>query len=203
MNKEQRVNDTSVENICMGMYDEGMRGGVVNLDAKVFGAYIAAIRKEKGLTQSQIAEKIHVTDKAVSKWERGAGLPDINNIEALAEALDVSLTELIQCKKQEDCFIKTEDVSNIIRAAFDILKYQKQMLYKRIVSGLIFAAVGVGIVFAGIHYLLSPGFTIMGGDGPTSVFAAGRISYKLPAAAISVGCLLVMAGLWKMFKNKG
>ncbi|MDO4324690.1 MAG: helix-turn-helix transcriptional regulator [bacterium] len=41
------------------------------MDAKVFGAYIAKLRKEKHMTQSQLAEKIHVTDKAVSKWERG------------------------------------------------------------------------------------------------------------------------------------
>ena len=41
------------------------------MDAKKFGAFVADIRKEKGMTQADLAEKIHVTDKAVSRWERG------------------------------------------------------------------------------------------------------------------------------------
>ena len=48
------------------------------MDAKKFGAFIAAVRKENNLTQLDLANKLHVTDKAVSKWERGMGLPDIN-----------------------------------------------------------------------------------------------------------------------------
>ena len=54
------------------------------MDAKILGNYIAARRKELGMTQANLAEKIHVTDKAVSRWERGVGLPDIDNLEAIA-----------------------------------------------------------------------------------------------------------------------
>lgn len=64
------------------------------MDAKILGSYIAIRRKELGMTQAKLAEKIHVTDKAVSRWERGVGLPDIDNLEALAKALDVSLVSL-------------------------------------------------------------------------------------------------------------
>ena len=70
------------------------------MDAKILGNYIAARRKELGMTQANLAEKIHVTDKAVSRWERGVGLPDIDNLEALAKALDVSLVSLMQVKER-------------------------------------------------------------------------------------------------------
>ena len=57
------------------------------MDNKKFGEFIAGLRKEKGYTQSQLAEILCVTDKAVSKWERGVGFPDIKLIEPLSEAL--------------------------------------------------------------------------------------------------------------------
>ena len=50
------------------------------MDAKKFGAFLAATRKEKNMTQAQLAEKIDVTDKAVSRWERGLGFPDITTM---------------------------------------------------------------------------------------------------------------------------
>lgn len=65
------------------------------MDAKKFGAFLAATRKEKNMTQAQLAEKIDVTDKAVSRWERGLGFPDITTMEPLADALGISLLELM------------------------------------------------------------------------------------------------------------
>lgn len=61
------------------------------MDAQKFGAFVAAVRKGKHMTQAQLAAKIHVTDKAVSRWERGLGLPDINTLLPLADALGVSV----------------------------------------------------------------------------------------------------------------
>ena len=55
------------------------------MDANKMGAFIASIRKEKGMTQAELASKLFLSDKTISKWERGAGLPDIGNLEALAE----------------------------------------------------------------------------------------------------------------------
>ena len=57
------------------------------MDAKVFGKFIMERRKQLGMTQAELAEKINVTDKAVSRWERGLGFPDINTLEPLADAL--------------------------------------------------------------------------------------------------------------------
>lgn len=59
------------------------------------GASVRNLREERGLTQKELAERVGVTDKAVSKWETGRGLPDVTLLEPLARALGVSLAELL------------------------------------------------------------------------------------------------------------
>lgn len=59
------------------------------MDAQKMGAFIAQCRKEKQMTQEQLAQRLQVTDKAVSRWETGVGFPDITTIEPLAQALGV------------------------------------------------------------------------------------------------------------------
>lgn len=66
---------------------------------KTFGMMIAELRKGHGMTQLELAEKMGVTDKAVSKWERDLSCPDINSLPKLAELFDVSVDELMQLKK--------------------------------------------------------------------------------------------------------
>lgn len=75
------------------------------MNAQQVGRHIAELRKGQSLTQAQLAEKLNVTDKAVSRWERGAGLPDINTIEPLSEALCVSVLEIMRGEKppEEQC----------------------------------------------------------------------------------------------------
>ena len=65
---------------------------------ETFGNMVAALRKEKGMTQLELAEKMGVTDKAVSKWERDLSFPDVSSIPKLAEILEVSVDELMQVK---------------------------------------------------------------------------------------------------------
>lgn len=62
---------------------------------QTLGAVIAALRKEKGMTQVELAEKLGVTDKAVSKWERDLSCPDIHSIPKLAEVLGVTVDVLM------------------------------------------------------------------------------------------------------------
>ena len=71
------------------------------MDNRRFGAFVAERRKELGMTQGTLAERLHVTDKAVSRWERGVGTPDIGTLEPLAEALEVSLLELLRSERTE------------------------------------------------------------------------------------------------------
>ena len=71
------------------------------MDAEIVGRIIYEHRKGLKMTQKELANKIGVTDKAVSKWERGGELPDINILEPLAEVLKMSVTEIITGKNKE------------------------------------------------------------------------------------------------------
>ena len=65
------------------------------MDPREVGARIAAKRREKGVTQKQLADAVHVTDKAVSKWEQGKNFPELTLIEPLCAALDSTPAELL------------------------------------------------------------------------------------------------------------
>ena len=80
----------------------------------VTGAMIKHLRENRKLTQSQLAQKINVTDKAISKWETGRGLPDVSLIEPLAKALGVSVIELFS----GESVINTNRAANMLRAKF-------------------------------------------------------------------------------------
>ena len=72
---------------------------------KTLGTMIAELRKQHGMTQLELAEKMGVTDKAVSKWERDLSCPDINSLPKLAEILGVSVEELMQVKKEAEASV--------------------------------------------------------------------------------------------------
>ncbi len=78
------------------------------MDAKVTGCFIAQLRKELGLTQKELAEKLEVTDKAISRWETGKGLPDTSLLKPLAEIFGVSVGELLSGKRMDDSQIKSQ-----------------------------------------------------------------------------------------------
>lgn len=84
------------------------------MDNYVTGSAIRNLREAKGMTQAQLAEKIGVSDKAVSKWETAKGLPDITLIEPLSKALGISVAELISGEA-----VTNKNISaNILRSKF-------------------------------------------------------------------------------------
>lgn len=64
------------------------------MDAKTTGRFLAELRKEKGYTQKELGDKLMVTDKAISRWETGKGLPDTSLLKPLSDILGVSVGEL-------------------------------------------------------------------------------------------------------------
>ncbi|WP_080802809.1 helix-turn-helix domain-containing protein [Arabiibacter massiliensis] len=80
----------------------------------VTGGAIRALREKKGCTQRELAEEIGVTDKAVSKWETGKGLPDIALVEPLARSLGVSVAELLS----GECAVNANRSANMLRGKF-------------------------------------------------------------------------------------
>ena len=65
------------------------------IDKERFGAFLSQLRKERGMTQKELAEKLFVSDKAVSKWERGLSLPDVALLQPLADLMEVTISELL------------------------------------------------------------------------------------------------------------
>ena len=82
---------------------------------QTMGAMIATLRKEKGMTQLDLAQQLGVTDKAVSKWERELSCPDVNTIPRLAEVLGVSVEELMRTERKQD-----EEKGNELQHVLDI-----------------------------------------------------------------------------------
>ena len=139
------------------------------MDAVKLGEFIAQRRKELGLTQLALAEKLNVTDKAVSRWERAVGLPDIGSMEALAEALDVSLVELMRAERVEE--------SHISRAEAEALLTEALHLSERPATA--WLARGMLGVFAAAALLLLP-----------LLFRYGSV------AMCNVGSILLGLGAW-------
>ena len=67
----------------------------IDMDKYVTGAVIRKLREDRKMTQAELAEKLYVSDKTISKWETGKGLPDITLLESLAKALGISTNELL------------------------------------------------------------------------------------------------------------
>ena len=85
---------------------------------KTLGTMIAELRKQHGMTQLELAEKMGVTDKAVSKWERDLSCPDINSVPNLAEILGVSVEDLMQVKKEAEAPVsKVAEIMEIVPKA--------------------------------------------------------------------------------------
>ena len=84
---------------------------------QTLGMMISSLRKEKGMTQLELAEKMGVTDKAVSKWERDLSFPDINSIPKLAEVFEVSVDELMQVKTETKENMSKNKIDEIVDTA--------------------------------------------------------------------------------------
>lgn len=96
------------------------------MDANKLGSFIAEIRKEKGMTQSELSQKLHVTDKAVSRWERGLGFPDINTIEPLADALGVSIIELMNAQRMKEETMDKKESLTVFQETIDVMKQKRK-----------------------------------------------------------------------------
>lgn len=91
------------------------------MDREKFGEFVAEKRKELNMTQKDLADKLLVSDKAVSKWERGLSYPDITLLEPLSHILSVSITELLEGKKMDnEEKIDRQKVDEMIKETIEI-----------------------------------------------------------------------------------
>lgn len=85
------------------------------MDQEKIGKFILELRKDKKMTQQELADKIGVTDRAISKWENGRGMPDISLMKPLCEILDITLNELISGEKIDKKEYQKKSDENILK----------------------------------------------------------------------------------------
>lgn len=124
---------------------------------KSMGELISGLRKEKGMTQRELAEQMNVTDKAVSKWERDLSCPDINSLPRLAEVLGISVEELLNTSRKDEAMeSKTGAVADLvfraIPVAMGVAVVVTSLLHSiDLYSG--FSMLGIGLACTGISLL--------------------------------------------------
>lgn len=87
------------------------------IDKERFGAFLARLRKEKGMTKKELAERLFVSDKAVSKWERALSLPDVALLIPLADCLGVSVAELLRGERNGRAALPAAEVEALVGSA--------------------------------------------------------------------------------------
>ena len=126
------------------------------MDNEKMGTFIAELRKEKKMTQRELAAKLNITDKAVSKWERCLSLPDISLLAPLAQELGVSVGELLDGEKEKS---DRNDVANTLDYADKAIK-NKVRSFRSVAAVVFSAALLIGIIVCGICDLaISGGLT--------------------------------------------
>lgn len=107
------------------------------MDQVKVGKFIAQCRKNKNLTQFQLAEKLNITDRAISKWETGKGMPDSSIMLELCNELDITVNELLSGEviKMENYNRKAEE--NLLEMAKkEEIQNKKMMMYEWVIGGL-------------------------------------------------------------------
>ena len=135
------------------------------MDLKKIGLFISVSRKDKGYTQKELADKIGVTDKAVSRWETGRGFPDVSSLKLLSEVLEVSITEIINGEAASPETIEEKADNALIEA----LAYSKEMGRK---------AIAIVMIILGIGLIAVPPL-FMAGSGLPFFMAVGAVTLVL------------------------
>lgn len=112
-----------------------------------FGPFLTEQRKRKGLTQTDLAERIHVSTAAVSKWERGKCLPELGKLEDIAQVLEISVLEVMQCSIFEEP-VAPEPIKETYVQTVDLSKRQ----YRKSIVRWTVVILAVAALVMGYHY---------------------------------------------------
>ena len=121
-----------------------MKRGIIVNQEKI-GKFIANLRKEKNMTQQELAKKLGVTDRAISKWENGRGLPDYSLLQDLCDTLSISINELFSGEKLSKEDYKTKAEENMSKLINDNYSEKKKINW--------IIAISVAVVYLSISIL--------------------------------------------------
>lgn len=123
------------------------------MDLIKIGKFIAERRKAKNLTQLELAERIHVTDRAVSKWECGRSMPDSSIMLELCEVLEISVNELLTGEELEMKDYNKQAELNLINITKQKEESDKILLKAEIIFGIFGVVLFLGLVIAGAYLI--------------------------------------------------
>ena len=126
------------------------------MDLVKIGKYIAGQRKALGMTQKQLAEKLNMSDKSVSKWERGICLPDVSVYMELCEILGISINEFLAGEDIDAENVEKKSEDNIIQVTKDSKKKQKNLksILAVVTTFAVIMVLVLGVVF--VHKVMQP-----------------------------------------------
>lgn len=126
------------------------------MDLVKIGKYIAGKRKALGMTQKQLAEKLNMSDKSVSKWERGICLPDVSVYMELCEILGISINEFLAGEDIDAENVEKKSEDNIIQVTKDSKKKQKNLksILAVVTTFAVIMVLVLGVVF--VHKVMQP-----------------------------------------------
>ena len=190
------------------------------MDTERFAAFITQLRKERGLTQKELADRLNVTDKAVSKWETGKGFPDLKLLEPLARELGVSLVELMQGRRQEADTLTMAEADAAVSQAMGQSEKTTARRYLRLFRWFLTGGGALSLLWLFTTFfgqvwvelyeaLFLTDYGIIGGvDGPTAIITATRtlnpletfFSLGVPLLLLTV-CVVLAVKVWRLEKK--
>ena len=190
------------------------------MDTERFAAFITQLRKKRGLTQKELADRLNVTDKAVSKWETGKGFPDLKLLEPLARELGVSLVELMQGRRQEADTLTVAEADAAVSQAMGQSEKTTARRYLRLFRWFLTGGGALSLLWLFTTFfgqvwvelyeaLFLTDYGIIGGvDGPTAIITATRtlnpletfFSLGVPLLLLTV-CVVLAVKVWRLEKK--
>jgi len=121
------------------------------MDLQKTGTIISAGRRQKGLTQKQLAEELHISDRTISKWERGAGFPDVALLIPLSTALDIPVLSLLQGEYMQELSAEAA-VRDAISVVYDQMRAKVMKNIGRIIAMIFLILFFLAFVFVILDY---------------------------------------------------
>ena len=179
------------------------------MDQKYVGRFIQTLRKEKGLTQRELADRICVSDKTISKWENGNSMPDTSMLMDLCNELDISVNELLSCERipPEDYSEKAEvTIMNLMKENEDNKKsgriqYIFGIVFLVLTLLMIVLSIGVNVAW----FIDLPNLLLLSGGCAAVVFLSGstqnryEVARILRKSVIPMGALMTAVTMIAMF----
>ena len=119
------------------------------MDQIKIGRFIAQERKQKNYTQRQLADRLGISDKTISKWERGNGFPEVSLLLPLCKELDISVNELLTGERVSDTEYRKKAEENMVNLVKEAQERKKKIILSALVAGLVILAANQLFVVSG------------------------------------------------------